>query len=55
MTFQEAKKIMEQQLVCANCKDAGLLCGVCENGRTSNKEWIEALQMAVVALKRVIP
>lgn len=54
MTFQEAKKIMEQQLACANCENAGLRCGVCEDG-PSDEEWVEALRMAVVALQRVIP
>ena len=54
MTFQEAKKIMEQQIVCANCEDAGLRCGVCGDG-PSDEEWVEALRLAVIAIQRVIP
>lgn len=48
MTFQEAKKIMEQQLAYEDVE-------VRSEDKFSDEEWVEALRMAVVALQRVIP
>ena len=55
MTSQEAKKIIEQEIICARCDNSGIECDRCEHEVYGYDEWAEALEMAVVALQKVAP